>query len=399
MSRRRRKFEQKREININNKSQVAFLLDECDRISISGYTSLDQNPEIITACRTIAELIGSMTIHLMANTDKGDIRVINELSRAIDINPTSTMTRSHWMEAIVMNLLLHGEGNSIVWPHTWDGKLRSLEPISASRVSFIGSTENPFREYRILIDGLAHNPENMLHFVYNPDKYYLWWGRGLSVSLRDVAANLKQAAATEKGFMESKWKPSLIVKVDAMTDEFSGPKGRKKLREDYLETGEAGAPWIIPAEQFQVQEVRPLSLKDLALSDMVQLDKRTVASIVGVPPFVLGVGGYNQKAWNNFIQNKVRPICVAISQELTRKLILSPKMYLKFNTLSLMDWDLQTISTVFGGLSDRGYVNGNEVRDRIGMSPVDGLDEYRVLENYIPIDMSGQQKKLIQEDE
>lgn len=399
MSRRRRKFEQKREININNKSQIAFLLDECDRISISGYTSLDQNPEIITACRTIAELIGSMTIHLMANTDKGDIRVINELSRAIDINPISTMTRSHWMEAIVMNLLLHGEGNSIVWPHTWDGKLRSLEPISASRVSFIGSTENPFREYRILIDGLAHNPENMLHFVYNPDKYYLWWGRGLSVSLRDVAANLKQAAATEKGFMESKWKPSLIVKVDAMTDEFSGPKGRKKLREDYLETGEAGAPWIIPAEQFQVQEVRPLSLKDLALSDMVQLDKRTVASIVGVPPFVLGVGDYNQKAWNNFIQNKVRPICVAISQELTRKLILSPKMYLKFNTLSLMDWDLQTISTVFGGLSDRGYVNGNEVRDRIGMSPVDGLDEYRVLENYIPIDMSGQQKKLIQEDE
>ena len=399
MSRRRRKFEQKREININNKSQIAFLLDECDRISISGYTSLDQNPEIITACRTIAELIGSMTIHLMANTDKGDIRVINELSRAIDINPISTMTRSHWMEAIVMNLLLHGEGNSIVWPHTWDGKLRSLEPISASRVSFIGSAENPFREYKILIDGLAHNPENMLHFVYNPDKYYLWWGRGLSVSLRDVAANLKQAAATEKGFMESKWKPSLIVKVDAMTDEFSGPKGRKKLREDYLETGEAGAPWIIPAEQFQVQEVRPLSLKDLALSDMVQLDKRTVASIVGVPPFVLGVGDYNQKAWNNFIQNKVRPICVAISQELTRKLILSPKMYLKFNTLSLMDWDLQTISTVFGGLSDRGYVNGNEVRDRIGMSPVDGLDEYRVLENYIPIDMSGQQKKLIQEDE
>lgn len=399
MSRRRRKFEQKREININNKSQIAFLLDECDRISISGYTSLDQNPEIITACRTIAELIGSMTIHLMANTDKGDIRVINELSRAIDINPISTMTRSHWMEAIVMNLLLHGEGNSIVWPHTWDGKLRSLEPISASRVSFVGSKENPFREYTILIDGLAHSPENMLHFVYNPDKYYLWWGRGLSVSLRDVAANLKQAAATEKGFMESKWKPSLIVKVDAMTDEFSGPKGRRKLREDYLETGEAGAPWIIPAEQFQVQEVRPLSLKDLALSDMVQLDKRTVASIVGVPPFVLGVGDYNQKAWNNFIQNKVRPICVAISQELTRKLILSPKMYLKFNTLSLMDWDLQTISTVFGGLSDRGYVNGNEVRDRIGMSPVDGLDEYRVLENYIPIDMSGQQKKLIQEDE
>ena len=379
---------------------VGYLLTDVmeDSICVPGYTSLDKNPEIMTACRTIAELIGSMTIHLMANDRDGDIRIVNELSRAIDIEPMPTMTRSKWMEAIVMNLLLYGDGNSIVWPHTWDGRIRSLEPIAASRVSLVPDTANPYRNYKIVIDGQNRSPENMLHFVYNPDKYYLWKGRGLRVSLRDVAMNLKQASATAKGFMESKWKPSLIVKVDAMASQFSGVEGRKKLREEYLETGEAGAPWIIPAQQFDVKEVRPLSLSDLAISDMVQLDKRTVASIVGVPSFVLGVGEYNQRAWNNFIQNKIRPMCVAIAQELTRKLILSPKMYLKFNTWSLLDWDLQTVSNVYGGLSDRGIVNGNEVRDRLGLSPVDGLDEYRVLENYIPIDMSGNQKKLIQED-
>ena len=380
-------------------SGVAFLVtDAGEDICVSGYTSLDHNPEIMTACRTIAELIGSITIHLMANTENGDVRVVNELSRAIDIDPISTMTRSHWMESIVMNMLLYGNGNSIVWPHTWDGLLRSLEPIAAERVILEPDTDNPYRFYKILIDGVAHSPENMLHFTYNPDDVYLWKGRGLRVSLKDVAMNLKQAAATEKGFMESKWKPSLIVKVDAMTNEFSGPEGRRKLREDYLETGEVGAPWIIPAQQFDVKEVRPLSLSDLAISDMMQLDKRAVASIVGVPPFVLGVGDYSQKAWNNFIQNKIRPICIAIAQEMTKKLILSPKMYLRFNTLSLMDWDLQTISTVFGALSDRGMVSGNEVRDRLGMSPVDGLDEFRILENYIGIDYTNQQKKLIQED-
>lgn len=385
--------------NTASPAQIAwFMGDQDSAICIDGYTSLDKNPEIMTACRTIAELIGSITIHLMANTEGGDVRVINELSRAIDIDPMPTMTRSHWMESIVMNLLLYGEGNSIVWPHTWDGLLRSLEPIAAERVTFMPDPDNPYRYYKILVDSVAHSPENMLHFVYNPDKLYLWKGRGLRVSLIDVANNLKQAAATEKGFMESKWKPSLIVKVDAMVKEFSSREGREKLREEYLETGEAGAPWIIPAQQFDVKEVRPLSLSDLAISDVVQLDKRTVASIVGVPPFVLGVGEYNQKAWNSFIQNKIRPICISIAQELTKKLILSPKMYLKFNTLSLMDWDLQTISTVFGTLSDRGIVNGNEVRDRLGMSPVDGLDEYRILENYIGIDYTNQQKKLIQEE-
>lgn len=395
MSRKKRTAKQ---TEVRNNTVGYLLTENNESICVAGYTSLDKNPEIMTACRTIAELIGSITIHLMANTKQGDVRIVNELSRAIDINPISTMTRSQWMEAIVMNLLLYGEGNSVVWPHTWDGLIRSLEPIAASRVSLLPDSSNPYRYYKIMIDGRAHDPENMIHFTYNPDKFYLWKGRGLTVSLRDVAMNLKQASATERGFMESKWKPSLIVKVDAMTKEFSGIEGRKKLREEYLETGEVGAPWIIPAQQFDVQEVRPLSLTDLAISDMVQLDKKTVASIVGVPPFVLGVGEYDQKAWNSFIQNKIRPICISIAQELTKKLILSPNMYLKFNTLSLMDWDLMSISKVFGGLSDRGFVNGNEVRDRLGMSPVDGLDEYRVLENYIPVEMSGQQSKLIQED-
>lgn len=392
MSKRKKRRQQRNnDAQQNQKGLFAYWIAN-DDICIPGYTTLDHNPEIMTACRRIAELISSITIHLMSNTDRGDVRIVNELSRAIDINPMPTMTRKSWMEAIVMNLLLYGEGNSIVWAHTWDGLIRSLEPISATRVSLL--PKNGYRDYTIMIDGIAHSPENMLHFVHNPDKTYLWKGRGLTVSLRDVANNLKQAAATEKGFMESKWKPSLIVKVDAMTEEFAGREGREKLRQDYLETGEAGAPWIIPAQQFEVQEVRPLSLADLALSDMVQLDKRTVASIIGVPPFLLGVGEYKKDEWNSFIQTTVKAICTEIQQELTKKLILNPKWYLKFNYRSLLDWDIKTIFDVYGGMGERGWASGNEVRDLLGMSPREGLDELTVLENYIPMDKVGAQKKL-----
>lgn len=378
-----------------NKRSMAFLMEQTvfDDLCCSGYTSLDHNPEILTACRTIAELIGSMTIYLMSNTENGDVRIINELSRTIDINPMPNMTRMTWMEAIVMNLLLYGHGNAVVVPHTWNGYLESLEPISAARISFLPVG---YRDYRVMIDGAEKKPENLLHFAYNPDPVYLWKGRGLQISLRDVANNLKQAAATEKGFMESKWKPSIIVKVDGMIDEFSSPAGRKKLLDSYVESSGAGEPWLIPADQFAVEQVRPLSLADLAINDTVELDKRTVAAVLGVPPFVLGVGDYSKDAWNSFIQNKIRPIAIGIQQEMTKKLILSPGWYLKFNTLSLMDWDLQTIYTVFAGLADKGMVTGNEVRDRIGMSPIDGLDDLRILENYIPVDKIGDQKKLEQ---
>ena len=199
--------------------------------------------------------------------------------------------------------------------------------------------------------------------------------------------------------MESKWKPSIIVKVDALVDEFASKEGRKKLLESYVESSEVGQPWLIPADQFAVEQVKPLSLADLAIADTVELDKRTVASILGVPPFLLGVGDYNKDAWNSFINNTVKPLAIGIQQEMTKKLIMSEKMYLKFNVLSLMDWDIDTIYRVFGGLSDKGIVTGNEVRDRLGMSHIDGLDELRILENYIPSDMIGQQKKLVQEEE
>lgn len=377
------------------KQQIAFSLNDFDEIACEGYTSLDHNPEIMAGCKKIAELIGSITIHLMANTEKGDQRIINELSRKIDIDPEMHMTRSTWIQAIVMNLLLYGSGNSIVVPHTYGGRIVNLEPISAGRVSFI---PNGYREYKVCIDGTERNPDSVLHFVYNPDKTYLWKGQGLTVSLKDVAGNLKQAAATEKGFMKSKWKPSIIVKVDALTEEFASMSGRRKLLESYVESSEVGEPWLIPAEQFQVEQVKPLSLADLAIKDTVELDKRTVAAILGVPPFLLGVGEYKAEAWNSFIQNTVKPIAISLQQEMTKKLILSEKMYLKFNVLSLMDWDIKTISAVFGGLSDKGIVTGNEVRDRLGMSHLDGLDELRILENYIPSDMIGLQKKLIQGD-
>lgn len=390
MSKKRKKNNQTRD----GGSSVAFLLTDAayDMLCVTGYTTLDQNPEILTACRRIAELISSMTIYLMSNTDSGDVRIINELSRKIDILPNRYMTRKTFMDVLVMNLLLYGRGNAVVKVHTENGMLGDMEPIAPARVGFLPEGYG----YRVLIDGIAYDPDEVMHFVFAPDHTLPWKGRGLTVALKDVANNLKQARATEKGFMESKWKPSVVVKVDAMTDEFSSPTGRKRLLEDYVESSKVGEPWLIPAEQFQVEQIRPLSLADLAINDTVQLDKRTVASILGVPPFVLGVGEYSKDAWNNFISNTVQPIAKGIEQEMTRKLIMSPKWYLKFNILSLMDWDLNTIASVFGSLSDRGIVTGNEVRDRIGLSPLDGLDEPRILENYIPFDMSGQQKKLVQ---
>lgn len=380
------------DIEKQNKVAAFVLADLFDDCCASGYTRLSDNPEIQTACLRIAELIGSMTIYLMENGPDGDRRIINELSRKIDIEPNRNMTRIHWMTINVMNMLLNGKGNGICVPHTHEGNLESLEPISASRVTF-QPVGNSYRDYRVLIDGIPKDPNNLLHFVYNPDETYVWMGKGVTVTLKDIANNLKQAQKTENAFMSSEWKPSIIVKVDALADEFATPAGRQKLLDSYVKPSQNGEPWLIPAEQFEVEQVRPLTLADLAIKDTVELDKKTVAAVIGVPAFLLGVGAFNREEWNSFIQTKVKAIALNIQQELTRCLIISPKWYIYLNYWSLMDYDLKAVSDILLAGSDRGFVCGDEWRDRMHLPPA-GLKEYKVLENYIPYDMSGDQGKL-----
>lgn len=363
-------------------------------ILCSGYTSLAHNPEIVAAVDTIARLIGSMTIHLMANTDSGDIRIKDGLSRKVDVDPTRGMPRSSFIQWIVKTMFLEGRGNAVVLPQYRQGGkyLDNLQPIPPEMVSFIPDGWS----YRAMIAGQEYEPDEILHFALNPGSYYPWMGQGYTVALSDVANNLKQAAATEKGFMQSKWKPSIIVKVDALTEEFSSPEGRSKLMEQYLQTTQAGEPWIIPAEQFSVEQVRPLTLSDLALADFVTLDKKTVASIIGVPPFVLGVGDFKRDEWNNFISTTIMAIAKIIEQVLTRGLLASPELYFRFNARSLYNYNLKEMAEVADEQYIRGVMTGNEVRDWIGLPPKDGLDQLVILENYLPIDRLGDQKKLIQ---
>lgn len=365
-----------------------------ESLKCSGYRSLADSPEIIAGVNTIARLVGAMTIHLMENTPNGDVRIQNELSKKVDIEPYSRSTRSQFIQWIIRTLYLGGNGNAVVMPVTERGYLDDLIPVPSAYVSFI---ENGFSDYRILINGAEYQPDDLLHFVLDPDTFYPWLGKGPSVALSQVANNLKQASETTGAFMSDKWKPSLIIKVDALVDEFADSAGRQKLLNEYVKTAEAGQPWLIPSEQFSVEQVKPLTLSDLALAEFVELDKKTVASILDIPPFVLGVGEFKRDAWNNLINTRIMTLAQIVQQEMTKKLIYNPNWYFRLNPRSLYNYDLKDIADIGFRGAAQGIFTGNEVRDWLSFSPLEGLDELTMLENYIPASMLGNQKKLIQE--
>lgn len=380
----------------NNNALVGLVdMDSWREILCTGYTRLIDSPEVRVCVDLIADLVSNMTIYLMENTEQGDKRIIDGLSRKIDINPAKGMTKKTWMYNIVHSMLLEGDGNAFVLPkyQRRDGAeyVADLEFMSPQYTTIIRNPDG----FTVSYKGRQYDPANLLHFVQSPDPSYPTLGRGYRINLKTVADNLKQADATKSAFMSDKWRPSVIISVNGMTEEMSSDSGRDKILNKYIsETNGGSKPWVIPDELVKVDQVKPLSLKDLALNEATEIDKKTVASVFGVPPFFVGVGEFKRDEYNTFIQTKILSIAMSIQQELTNKLIISPDRYFKFNYMSLMSYSLETLANVYGSWHDKGIVTGNEARDVLNMSPKDGLDDLVILENYIPADKVGEQSKL-----
>ena len=359
---------------------------------MDSYVPLARNPDVVTAVNKIADLVSNMTIHLMENTDKGDIRIRDGLARKIDINPCEHMTRKSWIFKIVRDLLLYGDGNSVLHVEydPVNDYISNLRPFPMREVSFQTDKDS----YVISFRGEEFAPDEVVHFVINPDPDIPYIGTGFRVTLTDVVQSLNMATKTKKSFMNGRNIPSLIVKVDSSSAELESEEGRDRIAEKYLKTSKIGAPWFIPEELLDVQQVKPLSLTDIALNESVELDKRTVAGLLGVPAFILGVGEFNKIEYNNFVNTTVMSIATTITQTLTRDLLLSSNRYFKLNPRSLFSYNITELSAVAQQMTNSTAMRRNEWRDWLGMAPDSEMEELIVLENYIPQEKLGDQNKL-----
>lgn len=370
------------------RSGVLCSPDEWKILCGDGYKPVTSCPEVQMCAGVYADLISCMTIHLMQNTDQGDVRIKNELAKKLDISPNKDMTRSTFMSLLVSTLILYG--NQVTIPRYNGELLEELQPVKPSMVSFRQDGES----YRVRANGWEYSPDEVLHFLIRPDPEQPWQGQGFQVALADVVRSLRQTNATKEAIMKNPV-PSVIVKVNGLLEELNNKDGRKKLRDQYLDDSEAGKPWMIPADTIDVEQVKPLTLNDLAIEKSLELDKKAVAAMMGVPSFLVGVGEFKREEFNWFVSTRVMAIAKSIEQELTKKLLYSPELYWRFNYRSLLNYDIGELVNAGKEMVDRMALRRNEWRDWLGFAPDPDMDELLALENYIPADRLGDQGKLV----
>lgn len=356
-------------------------------LTFGGYTPLSQNPEVQTVVSRISDLIGSMTLHLLANSKNGDVRLNNALSRKMDIEPNKYINRKEFYAVIVKNMLL--TGNAFVLPIIKDALIDDLIPLDSRQVTMRQDGHGYYIEY----GGKIYQHDEILHFRVNPNPAKPWEGLGYQVLLKDIVHNLGQAQKTKSEFMRNPT-PSVIVGVDGLHDEFAGKEGRERLGDEFFSTAESGKPWIVPSELSTIQQLKPLTLSDIAINDNVTIDKKMVASIFGAPSYFVGAENFDKEEYNAFVATVLLPIAKTIEQELTRKLLYSQEWFFRFNPRSLYAYNLTELVDAGKELVDRMAMRRNELRDWVGMPPDNDMQDLLGLENYLPVELLGEQKKL-----
>lgn len=147
-----------------------------------------------------------------------------------------------------------------------------------------------------------------------------------------------------------------------------------------------------------------LSMKplDAELLASRQFSVEDVCRWFNVPPILIGHSSQGQTMWGSGIEQifagwtrlSLRPYVTACTQAVRAGLIPSPdraELFAEYDLDDLLAADSQARATLYSSLVQNGINTRNEVRDREGLSRVEGGDTLTVQSNLVPLDQLGNQ--------
>ena len=309
--------------------------------------------------------------------------------------PGHAMSAFNWKEIIVSNLLLYGNGFSVI---RYDGAARivGFEWCDPTTVS-VTRTANQRNIYKVFwTDGRAPETvdhEDMLHFA-GPGFDGIMGAPRIRYNARNAIA-LNRTLESAAGLAhDNAIKPSAIFKLPAGIS----PDAIKRISNHFINRfagrNNVGKPLFVDAGT----EVDPLAipLTDLSTIAAMRFSIADISRFYGVPLALLNESGDGTTSWGSGIDSLIRGFLRftldtdlnRIESEINSKIFANSEYYALFDRDQLLAMDAVQLAQATSAEINSGQVTINEARRRRHRPVVEGGDIPLVNSTLVPLDQA-----------
>lgn len=331
------------------------------------------NSDLLTvpAIMRAISLISTDSARLQLIVRRRDGSVVDD-SPVLDLlegEQTSILSGFELRRWLACSALTYGNGYLWIRRDIGTGEPVALDPVDppAVNVKLEGG------EARYLINNVEVDDSNLIHVRAFPDPLSPWLGVSPITQCRRVLSTqavLDQVAEelAKTGF------------VGKLAIEHPGPltaKARAEMREKWMEQHHGGDKIGVPA--FFGEGMKSAQLAADAAGRLLEAKKHGVEDVArafGIPPQLLwqGEGRSQPETAQAYATHCLAPFCSGIDRELSRKL-LPPGQNLHTDLTPITVGDFRTAGRAYAQLVQVGVLAPNDARRRMGLTPIDGLDE------------------------
>ena len=347
-----------------------------------------QIPAVWECVNKITRSMSGLPIDVLEVIDRdGNTRrdETGRLYRLLNVSPNAFQTPADFLKRITVDYLT--EGNAFIRMEKARGAdyTAALTPLPPGQVQ-VNNTPEGVRYVYLSEDGeqITYTSADIMH----------WKGIGnnlVGMSLIHFAGtSLTEAASAQNASIElfrNKGKISGILSSES-------PILNQKQMKDFIESftamknADVGVPLLPQGFKFQQLGLSPVDTQLLQTREFIV---KEFARWFGIPYGLLtGEASELVDLSNYFYETVIMPMCTELEQVLTRGLVKSDKIRLKFRTSVLKRMSDTTKIQMQTSYAQNGLRTRNELRREDGLERMDGADQLTAQNNLYPVDKLGE---------
>lgn len=307
------------------------------------------------------------------------------LYRLLNVSPNASQTPADFLKRITVDYLT--EGNAFIRMEKARGAdyIAALTPLPPGQVR----VENTADGVRYIY--LSETGEQI---TYTPAETMHWKGIGNNLvgmsMIHFAGTSLTEAASAQNASIEMFRNKGKINGILSSESPILNQKQQKDFIESFtaMKNADVGVPLLPQGFKFQQLSLSPVDTQLLQTREFIV---KEFARWFGIPYGLLtGEASELVDLSNYFYETVIMPMCTELEQVLTRGLVKSDKIRLKFRTSVLKRMSDTTKIQMQTSYAQNGLRTRNELRREDGLERMDGADQLTAQNNLYPVDKLGE---------